>query len=194
MVLNCKSKGGSYERSLAKKLSLWWTGNERDDVIWRTQSSGGRFTQRAKKGQDTQGQQGDLTCTDPIAKPLTDLLSIEAKRGYSKLDILNHIDGKNTEFETLWNQCVGDADKCNKNPMLILKRDRKSELVFLEKSFFNVIIDYRGFPVCRTLELAYNDKPKIIGMKLYYFLEWCNPETIRSISNVKKNETEIGKG
>jgi hypothetical protein len=77
------SKGFSDEREVATDLSLWWTRYERDDVIWRTSGSGARATNRLKRGLASAAGHGDLTFTDPIAKPLFDVLFIENKRGYS---------------------------------------------------------------------------------------------------------------
>lgn len=76
-------KGSGFERELAKQLSLWWSHGDRDDLIWRTSQSGGRATQRAKRAVRTKYGYGDLTFTDPAAKPLFDLLVISAKRGYT---------------------------------------------------------------------------------------------------------------
>lgn len=76
-------KGSGFERELAKQLSLWWSHGDRDDLIWRTSQSGGRATQRAKRAVRTKYGYGDLTFTDPTAKPLFDLLVISAKRGYT---------------------------------------------------------------------------------------------------------------
>ncbi|MBM3120244.1 MAG: hypothetical protein FJ006_12010, partial [Chloroflexi bacterium] len=59
------SKGASFERDISRQLSLWWTHGERDDVFWRSSMSGGRATVRAKKGQKTAYQNGDITATDP---------------------------------------------------------------------------------------------------------------------------------
>ena len=152
-----KTKGGSYERSLAKKISLWWSDNKEDSLCWRTASSGARATQRSKTNQNTINAHGDLCATDPSIQPFFDLFSVEAKRGYSSTNLLNHIDSnKNTEFESLWNQCVGDADKCNKEPMLILKRDRKKEVVFINKSVYNKLIDEAGYHIpCKLICLLY---------------------------------------
>jgi hypothetical protein len=76
------AKGGSFEREVAKQLSLWWTGAKRDDVFYRSHSSGARFTQRRKAGKDTALQAGDLTCSDPIGEPLIRIWNIECKKGY----------------------------------------------------------------------------------------------------------------
>ena len=76
-------KGSGFERELSKQMSLWWSGGERDDLVWRTSQSGGRATQRAKQAIRTKYGYGDLTFTDPSIKPLFDLLVISAKRGYT---------------------------------------------------------------------------------------------------------------
>lgn len=77
------AKGGSFEREIAKALSLWWTENTRDDVFYRSHASGGRFTSRRKIGKDTALQGGDITASDPIGEPLISEWSIEIKTGYS---------------------------------------------------------------------------------------------------------------
>jgi hypothetical protein len=77
------NKGGEYEREISKQLSLWVSKGKRDDLIWRTSASGGRATTRSKKKLETAYAYGDLTFTDPKAKPLFDLAVIEAKRGYT---------------------------------------------------------------------------------------------------------------
>lgn len=193
---NPKTKGGDFERKIAKKLSLWFTNGERDDIFWRTQSSGGRFTQRAKNNQNTENQGGDITFTDPIGKPLIDFWNLELKKGYSKTNLLNHIDSnKNTEFESLWNQCLNDADKCNKEPMLILKRDRKKEVVFINKSVYNKLIDEAGYHTpCKLIVLVYENRDKIIGMELDNFLNWISSDCIKGLANEKEHQTKTGKG
>jgi hypothetical protein len=82
-IMSKSGKGSGFERDISKQLSLWWSGGERDDLMWRTSQSGGRATQRAKQAVRTKYGYGDLTFTDPIAKPLFDLLVISAKRGYT---------------------------------------------------------------------------------------------------------------
>ena len=45
-----KQKGGEYERTVCKKLSLWVSNGTRDDIFWRSAMSGGRATLQRKKG------------------------------------------------------------------------------------------------------------------------------------------------
>lgn len=86
-------KGGSYENEIAKQLSLWFTEGKRDDVFGRSDSSGGRFTVRRKKGKDTANMAGDLTFTDVLGEPLIKIWNLELKSGYSGKKKLKDADG-----------------------------------------------------------------------------------------------------
>ena len=80
------AKGSAFEREIAKLLSLWWSDCERDDIFWRTQTSGARATSRKRRGQDTFGQYGDIQACDPVGQPLLDCCIIEIKRPTSPQD------------------------------------------------------------------------------------------------------------
>jgi len=95
-----KQKGSAFERKISKDLSLWWSCGKRDDIFYRTHSSGARFTKRFLGGKRTVGQAGDIHATDPTGKPLTDLLTIELKCGYGNWDFISLIDGIGKEENT----------------------------------------------------------------------------------------------
>ena len=139
------AKGSPFERHMCKELSLWWTGGKRDDVFWRTASSGGRATQRAKTKRGTFGQEGDVQATDPIGQPLMNLFAIELKRGYNKTTIQDLLDRPFTrnprtgdwmisEMESFINQAreariQGGA----KAWMLVQQRDRRDAVLLFPK-------------------------------------------------------------
>ncbi len=100
-------KGSQFEREICKQLSLWWTNGERDDVFWRTSSSGGRATQRTKQNKSTFGQYGDVQATDPIGQRLIDIICIELKRGYPKATFSDWFDRKSV------NKKIQKVDKTN---------------------------------------------------------------------------------
>lgn len=82
------AKGSSYEREVCKQLSLWWTQDldePREDIFWRSTTSGARATARRKKGKTTSGQEADIAAIDPIGKPLLDFMVLEVKRGYNRV-------------------------------------------------------------------------------------------------------------
>ena len=90
-VIMAKGKGSKFERSMCKLLSIWWAG--RDDIFWRTSQSGGRATERKKKGLATAGSYGDMTAIDELGRPFDDFFVMEFKKGYTNdLDLLSLVD------------------------------------------------------------------------------------------------------
>lgn len=134
------SKGSAFEREVCKMLSRWWTGDERDDVFWRSAGSGGMAKNRSNRGGTAFGQYGDIQATDPIGQPLIDVCSIELKRGYAQANIQNLLDkpanAKAQQLETFLAQAANDS-KLAGSPywMLIVRRSQKQALVMFNKSF-----------------------------------------------------------
>lgn len=130
------SKGGHYEREIARRLSLWWTDGARDDVFWRVGGSGGRAKGRGRKGVGTAGQHGDIAATDPIGAPLIDALTIEIKRGYSKNSFVDVIDRpvRQTRSQQIFDKWVQQIIESWEQSgsfswLLITKRDGREPLV-----------------------------------------------------------------
>jgi hypothetical protein len=86
------SKGTSFEREICTILSRWWSRGKRADIFYRTDGSGGRATNRRKRGLSTVNSCGDVGALDPVGLPLLRLFVIELKRGYSKSTIHDLID------------------------------------------------------------------------------------------------------
>jgi hypothetical protein len=76
---NSKNKGNSFERQIAKQLSLFLSKGERDDLVWRNTSSGARFTNRFKKGMQTENQSGDISYTHELSIPFFTKFNVECK-------------------------------------------------------------------------------------------------------------------
>lgn len=55
---NSKTKGNRYELTISRILTKWYTGNNKEDMFWRTAGSGAKST-RTKKG--TSSFVGDIT-------------------------------------------------------------------------------------------------------------------------------------
>lgn len=130
------SKGSAYEREMCKAFSLWWTGDEREDVFWRTSGSGARAKVRGRAGADTAGQHGDIGATDPIGKPLIDLFTIEIKRGYSAKTVHDLIDhpakASVQEFEQFILQTLESHWQARSFAwLLITRRDRRLPLIWV---------------------------------------------------------------
>ena len=129
-------KGGDFEREICKRLSMWWTGGQRDDVFWRSSQSGGRATQRAKSGKATYGSYGDIAAVDPIGEPLLKLFTIELKRGSSYGCPADLLDASPTNavrpFEAAINQAISSHYAAGSYGwMIIARRDHKIAMVYV---------------------------------------------------------------
>jgi len=71
-----KRKGSSFERDIAKELSLWISKEVRNDIFWRTHSSGSLGTVGGRRL-----EYGDIMAIDDLGKPLTDNWNIECRCG-----------------------------------------------------------------------------------------------------------------
>ena len=192
------AKGGSFELEIAKKLSLWLTSFKRDDLVCRTDTSGGRATVRTKKKKETNKYlYGDLKHSDDLAKPLFDKWSIECKTGYatkSKLkdgtnkivnwDVLDLLDSKqkNPTLWQMWFQCTIDASLSRRQPILIFRRNLKSICVAITADYYLRLCKYFNYPKILKIEtfipemLPPNDS--MIIMRLEDFLLWIDAKSI----------------
>lgn len=170
-----KAKGGAFEREIAVKLSLWYSEGERDDIFYRSHSSGARFTSRKKRNKDTAYQSGDITCSDPAGKILIDNWSIECKTGYGKWDILDSIDSKQPKsaIENFWNQCLKDAKLSCKNPVLIFRRQSRFPCICMDSKYFCSLEWYFGDCKDKQIKISLPEGRKaIVIMKLDDFFKW----------------------
>lgn len=143
------AKGGSFEREICKLLSSWWTNGERDDVFWRSASSGGRATVRHAKGKSTYGQYGDIQAVDPIGNALTKHITIECKRGYTKATFADAVDRPDHLSAGVWETFVEQAETSavaagSKGWLLIQRRNKRQSLVFFPVKLYNCLRDEGG--------------------------------------------------
>jgi len=168
-------KGSSFERKICKKLSLWWTGSERDDVFWRTAGSGARAKVRSKKGKGTFGQYGDIQAVDPIGQPLLDVCSIELKIGYGKYSILDILDKPTKTVKQQFEDFLEQANDDRKNAgvewvMLITKRDRRVPIITISSSLYRILRHYVWFDDTSILFLQYKKEDSYYSIPLDDFL------------------------
>jgi hypothetical protein len=173
-----KSKGSSFERDVSSKLSLWFSYGERDDIFYRSHSSGARFTSRKKSKKDTAFQSGDITCSDPIGEDFINKVTIECKTGYGKWDVLDSIDSKQKEttLEKFWAQCQTDSVAAGKEPVLIFRRPLRQPCVLIWKDYLHRLENYFGKYPFKVIYSIYKDKGWVAIMSLADFLEWAEPQ------------------
>lgn len=185
-----KAKGGAFERLICKKLSLWWTDSERDDVFYRTASSGGRATQRSKRKQKTFGQYGDIQAADPIGQPLMDLCVIECKDGYASDSIADLLD-KELRHKPKYEQFIKQARQSHKDAgtrcwMLIARRRGRQIMIFVPVLLFKLIgrtpMNWNVPSAC--IRVRSPSGCDIVGCLLIDFLDNFFPNDIREALHV----------
>ena len=181
MPRKCKNKGSNFERFISKKLSLWISDGEDDSWVWRTSSSGARAKTRAKKGKTTSNSSGDIKAENSKALIIFENCSWELKNGYGAYCILDIIDKKSKNPKQIEKFFIQAKEDCNnsklKYPILILKRDRCSELIVIPSKLFSYLWKQKEKKVvCERISVKGS---KIMGhvtiMSLDYFLSWCKP-------------------
>lgn len=181
------AKGGSYELEISKKLSLWFTNGERDDLVCRTDTSGGRATVRTKQKKITNKYlYGDLKHSDDKCLPMFDKWSIECKTGYkvganTRWDLLDLIDSQQKEpmIVAFWNQCLMDAALSNREPILIFRRNgRGSCIVIRIKYLWDIEGLFGDWVSGSAISFGMSSSSCTTGlccMNLDKFLEWADP-------------------
>lgn len=123
------NKGGTFERDVCKYLSIWLKGKEKPYQYWRMPGSGALCT----ISEDNKNLSGDIRALTEDASFLTREFSIECKTGYPSTTFWQHYrDIKTFHIRSFWQQCVGDAKKSGKSPMLIYRKKGKKPIVGLD--------------------------------------------------------------
>ena len=124
-----KHKGGAFERTICRELSLWMSEGLHEDLYWRSAMSGGRSTVAAGKGKRLAAQAGDISCVNELGHALTDQFLIECK-SWKDLQFEGLIKGTGnlTDF---WLDTKRIADAYSKYPMLIAKQNQQPTIICL---------------------------------------------------------------
>lgn len=127
--MNSKKIGSSFERDVCKFLSKWLTGKEKPYQYWRMPASGGLATIDELNADLS----GDIRALTPEAEFLTNIYSIELKTGYPRTSFWQHFKNiKGFPIEQFWSQCVNDARRASKDPMLIYRKKGNQPIVGLD--------------------------------------------------------------
>lgn len=132
---NPKNKGNSFERLIAKKLSLWWSFGKNDFVIWRTHSSGAMGSLFNKKNIKHSQAIGDLMSIEKC--DLLDYFVFELKfyKEFSFLDMLLSL--KKNKLILFWLKIKEEALKIDKIPVLIFKTNFKPIFIIINTDLFD---------------------------------------------------------
>jgi len=198
---NSKSKGSAFEREIAATLSKWWSKGERDDIFYRSSSSGARATGRAKLNKATANSAGDLCYLDADGKPFIDYFAVEIKRGYPDFEIQRILDREDGTKLSLLEQWIQQAAKSQEDAnawswMIIAKKNRSKTLVILPYVEFCMMYDWTNIEpdeanihieIGNILDVAYmaenpiEESTSVICFLLDEFLEKTKPDAIRTL-------------
>lgn len=192
-----KSKGTTFERRVCVLLSKWWTQNDtevREDIFWRSDTSGGRATTRQKKGKTTKGQYGDICASDPIGVPFLQLFTIELKKGYNA-DTIHSLLDVSKKSKHQYAEWIQKAIKCQRDSgskywMLVHQRDRREPMVFMDRmaamELLNTSIpfgiDMNGM-IGAQVKISRSFSICICGMPFVSFLNSVIPDRVKEIVN-----------
>ena len=194
-----RGKGSSFERDVARQLSLWASYGEADDWYWRSSQSGGRATTRfMSQGKRTAGHHGDLAPTCREAHFFTDKITIELKRGYNHVTVADLLDRpkqlKQQGLEAFVEQAVRAAlGAGTKHWLVVHKRDLREPLAYLPGRLYSALFpeDARNKSVVRrpvawvwtNLKLKNGDTQRLRLAVVHWeaFLDACDPESVRAL-------------
>jgi hypothetical protein len=180
-------KGSQFERDICRKLSLWWTDGQRDDVFWRTSGSGAQATVRGRRGKATYGQYGDIHAVDPIGEPLLRVFTFELKKGYNQCCPSNHIETIspfNTKKPPILRQFINQAEdsdwKADSLAWAIIHR-RDHRHIMLMTPFPGDWTTLPWLEVFKKLDyiLMRSDQRMVIQVRLDDFLAACPAKKFR---------------
>jgi len=118
-----KTKGSAFERLVCKRLSMWLTRGERDDLFWRSAMSGGRATLQLRDDILNPAQSGDLTAISQESYAFAERSFIECKH-YRELGIARGFICRTGTLWGFWEIAVRDAERQGKQPILVVRQNR----------------------------------------------------------------------
>jgi hypothetical protein len=149
--LKGRGKGPKYERAMCQRLSLWVSRMRREDVFWRSATSGGRATLKSRKlrgtaplrVRDKRGKVlrikfdahcGDIVSTHAVGGLLTDLFVLECKH-YADLDIESlFFKGKGC-VPKFWEKVKdAEAHPNGKEPLMVMRQNNQPDVVCTTKA------------------------------------------------------------
>lgn len=188
-------KGSAFEREVCKQLSKWWTNDERDDVFWRSSQSGGRATERTKKGMRTYGSYGDIAAVDPIGGPLLKLFTIELKCGSTYSTPGDLLDFKEQNHRHRWMKCLLQTIRSSREAgsvgwMLICRRNFRRPMLYIDRSSARALDRCAGFlgrPTVTRFDMqCKGERIRFVALGLETFLARVSPkQIIECLKNTK---------
>jgi len=171
-----KSKGSDWERKIARHLTKWLTGQQKELYFWRSPGSGSVSTINLGNSAIS----GDIIALKPEATFLIDKFSLEAKNGYKEASLDKHLRyNKSDPLKSFWIQACDDATKSNKLPMLIYKKlGLPTPWIGIESTFNDYVTSYMDGK--RFVHIRWDTEyPDIYFYEFKEFFENVTPDAIK---------------
>ena len=122
-------KGSSFERKIAKELSLWWSDNKRNDLYWRTHSSVQLGTRSKKKN-----EYGDLMSIDDYGKEFTNKFHLELRHGIciKVQELVYPTKPSASNMSGFIKEGLTGAKESNRRPMWIFREQGRPTMVLMQ--------------------------------------------------------------
>lgn len=182
-----RGKGQNFERWLCDRLSLWWLGRPGRRVFWRTSGSGATATVRSRKGLHA-NHCGDICSIDPCSAAFSELLVVEAKRGYNGATVQDLMDAPAKAAEQTYAAWFRQAAEAAANAdafswLLVVKRDKREPAVFYPNELGTALTLTCGVAMPLWQSLLFCDEGfSVTATTLDVFLEHVKPEDIRRLA------------
>lgn len=168
-------KGGSFERKIAKDLSLWWSDGKSSDLFWRTHASGS-FGTNAK----IKAEMGDLKALNEGGRDFMRVFNVECRTGkcIRVKDLIYDTSEKNrTGMPAFIKEGEVNARASNRFPLWIFREQGMPIMVMMKRLLFNRF----------TVRHMYDDWQILRGffprrdIMLFDYEEWKKIMDIKSI-------------
>jgi len=168
-------KGSTFERDVSKSLTKWLTGKNKPYQYWRMPASGGLAT----ISEENADLSGDIRSLTQDAAFLTDIFSLELKRGYPKTSFWQLFANiKHFNIEEFWDQCCNDAEKADKKPMLIYRKTGRKVIVGIDLIVENKLSKYLSMLPSMSIRFQ-SELPTIVFYNFEEFLANVTPDIIK---------------
>jgi hypothetical protein len=124
------AKGSQFERDVCRKLSLWVTYGQDDEVFWRTAGSGSMATNRRKAGKKVGAHEGDIGAVKPAGRRLLKRYYVECKF-YKDLKFMSYLLKQSGTLQGHWDKARKEAKEAGRLPLLIAKQNLMPTFVVL---------------------------------------------------------------
>jgi len=153
-----KAKGASFERDICRRLSLWVSHGQQEDVFWRSAMSGGRSTVAHAKGKKLGAQAGDISCIHPVGANFSNWFFCECKF-YASLDFQGLLT-RTGKLSSFWLTAWDESHKYSKHPMLIAKENRSATYICLSGAGLHILNPGEPVLIAPSLDIHIFDAEK----------------------------------